>query len=50
MTKRAIKKVDSLLGKHGMVYWATWADEIRSDTIYPEAIAARDAFFDKFCK
>lgn len=36
MTKRAIKNVDKVLGKHGMVYWATWADETRSDTIYPE--------------
>lgn len=37
MTKRAIKKVDSVLGKHGMVYWAAWADEIKSDTIYKGA-------------
>lgn len=28
-------KVDKVLGKHGMVYWANWADEIKSDTIYP---------------
>lgn len=30
-----IKKVDKILGKHGMVYMANWADEIKSDTIYP---------------
>ncbi len=37
MSKRAIKNVDKVLGKHGMVYWAAWADEIKSDTIYKEA-------------
>ena len=36
LTKKAHKKVDQVLGKHGMVYWAKWADEIRSDsTLYP---------------
>jgi hypothetical protein len=35
MTKKAVKQVDKVLGTHGAVYWATWADEIRSDTIYP---------------
>lgn len=35
MTKKAVKQVDKVLGTHGMVYWSTWADEIRSDTIYP---------------
>lgn len=36
LTKKAHKKVDQILGKHGMVYWAKWADEIRSDTtLYP---------------
>lgn len=29
------KKIDKILGKHGMVYVANWADEIKSDTIYP---------------
>jgi len=37
MSKKAIKQVDKVLGKHGMVYWSTWADEIRSDTIYPNS-------------
>jgi len=37
MTKKAVKQVDKVLGTHGMVYWATWADEIRSDTIYPNS-------------
>lgn len=37
MNKKAVKQVDKVLGKHGMVYWATWADEIRSDTIYPNS-------------
>lgn len=29
------KKVDKLLGKQGMIYYANWPDEIKSDTIYP---------------
>lgn len=37
MTKKAVKQVDNVLGTHGMVYWSTWADEIRSDTIYPNS-------------
>ena len=37
MSKKAVKQVDNVLGTHGMVYWATWADEIRSDTIYPNS-------------
>lgn len=28
-------KIDKVLGKHGIVYWANWPDELRSDTIYP---------------
>lgn len=32
MSKRAIKQVDKVLGKHGMVYWSNWPDEIKSDT------------------
>ena len=35
LSKKAVKQVDNVLGAHGMVYWSTWADEIRSDTIYP---------------
>lgn len=30
-------KVDRVLGKHGLVYWANWPDEIKSDTIYPQS-------------
>lgn len=29
------KKVDAVLGRHGIVYVANWPDEIKSDTIYP---------------
>lgn len=29
------KHVDKLLGKQGIVYYANWPDEIKSDTIYP---------------
>lgn len=36
MTPRATKYVDAILGQHGLVYWAAWPDEIRSDTIYPD--------------
>ena len=32
------KAVDKTLGKQGMVYWANWPDEIKSDTIYAESI------------
>lgn len=31
---RARRQVDKILGKHGIVYYANWADEIKSDTIY----------------
>jgi hypothetical protein len=37
MSKKAVKQVDKVLGKNGMVYCATWSDEIRSDTIYPNS-------------
>lgn len=30
-------RVDKILGKQGMVYAANWADEIKSDTIYPNS-------------
>lgn len=33
----AVKKIDNVLGKHGMVYNANWPDEIKSDTIYPQS-------------
>ena len=35
---KARKRVDQMLGKQGMVYWSNWADEIKSDTIYPQSI------------
>ena len=34
---RARHRIDNLLGPHGMVYWANWADNIKSDTIYPNS-------------
>ena len=34
---RARHRVDRILGKHGIVYWSTWADNIKSDTIYPDS-------------
>ena len=37
LTKKARKAVDKTLGKGGIVYWANWADEIKSDTIYPNS-------------
>ena len=35
---KARKAVDKTLGKQGMIYWANWPDEIKSDTIYAESI------------
>lgn len=35
LSNRARKNVDAVLGTRGMIYWATWPDEIKSDTIYP---------------
>ena len=29
------KRVDKILGKQGIIYYANWPDEIKSDTIYP---------------
>lgn len=37
--KKARKQVDNVLGVHGMIYTASWADEIKSDTIYPTSSA-----------
>lgn len=34
---RAKKAVDKALGKQGMIYWTNWADELKSDTIYPNS-------------
>ena len=38
LTRKARKQVDKVLGDHGMIYWANWPDEIKSDTIYPRSI------------
>ncbi len=37
LNKQTQKQVDDILGKHGMVYIANWADEIKSDTIFPNS-------------
>jgi len=37
LSSGAVKKIDKVLGKHGMVYTANWPDEIKSDTIYPSS-------------
>jgi len=38
LTKKARKNVDRIMGDHGMIYWANWPDEIKSDTIYKQSI------------
>lgn len=37
LTKKARKRVDALMGVRGIIYTASWPDEIKSDTIYPES-------------
>ena len=37
LTDKAAAAVDSLFGRHGMVWCANWADEIKSDTVYPDS-------------
>jgi hypothetical protein len=37
LNRKSRKQVDKTLGKHGMIYWSNWADEIKSDTIYPDS-------------
>lgn len=37
LNKKTRKQVDAILGKRGMIYLSTWADEIKSDTIYPKS-------------
>lgn len=39
LTKKARKQVDDVLGTRGIIYFASWADEIKSDTIYPQTHA-----------
>jgi len=36
MSPAAVAQVDSVLGVHGMVWWANWPDEIRSDTLFSD--------------
>ena len=38
LSKKAKKAVDKTLGKQGIIYWANWPDEIKSDTIYKQSI------------
>ena len=38
LSKKAKKQVDAVLGTRGIIYWANWPDEIKSDTIYPQSI------------
>jgi hypothetical protein len=38
LSSKAKKGVDKVLGKQGMIYWANWPDEIKSDNIYPQSI------------
>ena len=38
MSKKAKQEVDGILGVRGMIYWANWPDEIKSDTIYKQSI------------
>ncbi len=37
LTKKARKQLDNILGKRGIIYYSSWADEIKSDTIYPRS-------------
>ena len=38
LNKKAKKQVDAVLGTRGIIYWANWPDEIKSDTIYKQSI------------
>jgi len=38
LSRKAKKAVDQTLGKQGIIYWANWPDEIKSDTIYKQSI------------
>lgn len=37
LTPKARRGVDKVLGVRGIVYFSSWADEIKSDTIYPDS-------------
>lgn len=38
LTRKARQEVDGILGTRGIIYWANWPDEIKSDTIYAQSI------------
>ena len=38
LSKKTQKSVDAILGNRGIIYWANWPDEIKSDTIYKQSI------------
>lgn len=38
LNKKSRKALDQHLGTRGIIYWANWPDEIKSDTIYPQSI------------
>lgn len=38
LSRKARKNMNKILGDHGIIYWANWPDEIKSDTIYAESI------------
>ena len=38
MSRKARKNVDRIMGQRGIIYWANWPDEIKSDTIYAQSI------------
>lgn len=38
LNRKAKKNVDAILGKQGIIYYANWADELKSDNIYPQTI------------
>lgn len=37
LNKKVRKHIDHVMGSQGMIYCANWADEIKSDTIYPQS-------------
>lgn len=39
LSKKAKKHVNKAMGEGGMIYYANWADEIKSDNIYPQSIS-----------
>ena len=38
LTPKAKKSIDRVIGTKGMIFYANWADEIKSDNIYPQSI------------